>query len=201
MDNKMNFDMDHVMKLAEEMSKNNMVDYEDLPKYDLFLSQVIDYLNDKFTEEKYTNNIVQNYIKSDVISKPEDGKKRGYTKIHLVQLVLLSYMRPLLTAEEIKKVFRLAFNDINNREDDILSWEEAYRIFSGTQKESLNSFLDTPLFDDSKLDKIIESLELEEKDKVRIKTFIIVMSLIAQASAIKKLVQKIVNEYHEEFEE
>ncbi|MEW8955689.1 DUF1836 domain-containing protein [Clostridium sp.] len=201
MESKMNFNMDHVMELAEEMSKNNMVDYEDLPKYDLFLSQVIDYLNDKFTEEKYTNNIVQNYIKSDVISKPEDGKKRGYTKIHLVQLVLLSYMRPLLTAEEIKKVFRLAFNDINNREDDILSWEEAYRIFSGTQKESLNSFLDTPLFDDSKLDNIIESLELEEKDKVRIKTFIIVMSLIAQASVIKKLVQKIVNEYHEEFEE
>ena len=29
-----------------------------------------------------------------------------------------------------------------------------------------------------------------------IRTFVIVMSLIAQASAIKKLVQKIVNEYH-----
>ena len=51
-----------------------------------FLSQVIDFLNDKFVEDKYTNNIVQNYIKSEVISKPEDGKKRGYTKIHLVQL-------------------------------------------------------------------------------------------------------------------
>ncbi|WP_027633471.1 DUF1836 domain-containing protein [Clostridium hydrogeniformans] len=201
MDSKIDFNMDYVMKLAEEMSKNNMVDYQELPKYDLFLSQVIDYLNDKFTEEKYTNNIVQNYIKSDVISKPEDGKKRGYTKIHLVQLVLLSYMRPLLTAEEIKKVFRLAFNDINDREDDILSWEEAYRIFSGTQKESLNSFLSTPLFDDSKLNKMIENLELEDKDMVRIKTFIIVMSLIAQASVIKKLVQKIVNEHHEEFEE
>ncbi len=51
-----------------------MVSYDDLPKYDLFLSQVIDYLNDKFTEDKFTNNIVQNYIKSEVISKPEDGK-------------------------------------------------------------------------------------------------------------------------------
>lgn len=68
----------------------------------MFLSQVIDYLNDKFEEEDYTNNIVQNYIKNEVISKPQDGKKRGYTKLHLVQLVLLSYMRPLLTTEEIK---------------------------------------------------------------------------------------------------
>ena len=95
------------MKLAEEISNNNLIPYEDLPKYDLFLSQVIDYLNDKFTYEKYTNNIVQNYIKSDVISKPEDGKKRGYTKIHLAQLVLLSYMRPILTTEEIKKAQKI----------------------------------------------------------------------------------------------
>ena len=90
--------------IAEDISKDSIISYEDLPKYDLFLSQVIDFLNDKFVVDKYTNNIVQNYIKSEVISKPEDGKKRGYTKIHLVQLVLLSYMRPILTTEEIKKL-------------------------------------------------------------------------------------------------
>lgn len=195
---KHSFDANYVMELAEEMSKNNMISYDDLPKYDLFLSQVIDYLNDKFIEEKYTNNIVQNYIKSDVISKPEDGKKRGYTKIHLVQLVLLSYMRPLLTAEEIKKVFRLAFNDINDRTDDIISWEKAYKVFSDIQKSSFDSFLSTPLFDDKKLQTIIEDLELKNVDEERIRTFIIVMSLIAQASVIKKLVQRLVKEYHEE---
>ncbi|WP_369123597.1 DUF1836 domain-containing protein, partial [Clostridioides difficile] len=43
------------------MSKNSLISYNDLPQYDLFLSQVIDFLNDKFTEDKYTNNIVQNY--------------------------------------------------------------------------------------------------------------------------------------------
>lgn len=195
---KHSFDVNYVMELAEEMSKNSMISYDDLPKYDLFLSQVIDYLNDKFIEEKYTNNIVQNYIKSDVISKPEDGKKRGYTKIHLVQLVLLSYMRPLLTAEEIKKVFRLAFNDINDRTDDIISWEKAYKVFSDIQKSSFDSFLSTPLFDDKKLQTIIEDLELKNVDEERIRTFIIVMSLIAQASVIKKLVQRLVKEYHEE---
>lgn len=193
-------DADYINELTEEMSRSSMISYDELPKYDLFLSQVIDYLNDKFTEEKYTNNIVQNYIKSDVISKPEDGKKRGYTKIHLIQLVLLSYMRPLLTAEEIKKVFRLAFNDINNREDDILEWESAYKIFADVQKDSLDSFLTTPVCDNGKLEKIIEGFNLEDKDKARIRTFIIVMSLIAQASVIKKLVQKIVKDYNEEFE-
>ena len=191
-------DTSYIKDVAEDMANSAMVTYDDLPKYDLFLSQVIDFLNDKFIEDKYTNNIVQNYIKSEVISKPEDGKKRGYTKIHLVQLVLLSYMRPVLTTEEIKKVFSLAFNEINDRSDDIISWETAYKIFSETQSDSFKDFLSKPAVDEEKLDNIIAEFNLNEKDENSIRTFVIVMSLIAQASAIKKLVQKLVNEYHSE---
>ena len=189
-------DNNYIKKVAEEISNTSMIPYEDLPRYDLFLSQVIDFLNDKFVEDKYTNNIVQNYIKSEVISKPEDGKKRGYTKIHLVQLVLLSYMRPILTTEEIKKVFRLAFNEINDRSDDIIDWETAYKLFFETQGESFDKYLDATAINDDKLDSIIKDLNLDEKDENSIRTFGVVLSLIAQASAIKKLVQKIVNEYH-----
>lgn len=170
------FDSDYIKELAKEMSKSTSVSYEDIPKYDLFLSQVIDYLNDKFVDEKFTNNIVQNYTKSEVITKPEDGKKRGYTKMHLVQLVLLSHMRPLLTTEEIKKVFRLAFNEINDRSDDILSWEETYKTFTQIQKESLDNYLDTFISNDDKLEDIIKNFDLKDNDKERIKIFLLVLS-------------------------
>lgn len=192
------FDSNYIKQLAEEMSKSSLVSYEDLPKYDLFLSQVIDYLNDKFVDEKFTNNIVQNYTKSEVITKPEDGKKRGYTKIHLIQLVLLGYMRPVLTTEEIKKVFSLAFNEINDRNDDILSWEEAYKTFVKIQKESLDDYLITSLTHEEKLEELIKEFNLKDSDEERIKIFLLVLTLIAEASVIKKLVQKLVNEYHAE---
>lgn len=191
-----NFNSEQIRDLVEEMSKNSMVSYDDLPKYDLFLSQVIDYLNDKFTEDKFTNNIVQNYIKSEVISKPEDGKKRGYTKVHLAQLVLLSYMRPLLKTDEIKKVFALAFNDINDRSDDIISWETAYKMFGEVQEESIKRFLEVPLVNNDKIEEIIKFSDIKEKDRDCIVTFLTVMTLIAQASVVKKIVQKIVNNYH-----
>lgn len=186
----------YIKAVAEEIANTSTISYDELPKYDLFLSQVIDFLNDKFVEDKYTNNIVQNYIKSEVISKPEDGKKRGYTKIHLVQLVLLSYMRPILTTEEIKKVFSLAFNEINDRTDDIIDWETAYKLFFETQGESFDKYLEATAINDDKLDSIIKELKLDDKNENSIRTFIIVMSLIAHASAIKKLVQKIVKDYH-----
>ena len=195
---KRKFDSNYIKELAEEMSKNSSISYDDLPKYDLFLSQVIDYLNDKFDNEKFTNNIVQNYTKSEVITKPEDGKKRGYTKMHLIQLVLLSYMRPVLTTEEIKKVFNLAFNEINDRNDDILSWEEAYKTFVQIQEESLDDYLINSLTHEEKLEQLVKEFNLEDKDEERIKIFLLVLSLVAEASVIKKLVQKIVNEYHAE---
>ena len=192
------FDSDYIKELVEEMSKSSSISYDDLPKYDLFLSQVIDYLNDKFVNEKFTNNIVQNYTKSEVITKPEDGKKRGYTKMHLVQLVLLSYMRPILTTEEIKKVFRLAFNEINDRSDDILSWEEAYKVFVSIQKDSMNDYLISSLTNEEKRETMVKEFNLKDKDEERIRIFLLVLTLIAEASVIKKLVQKIVSEYHED---
>ena len=195
--NEHNFEIEYINKIAKNISDNNIVPYEDLPRYDLFLSQVTDYLNDKFKGEKYTNNIVQNYIKNEVISKPEDGKKRGYTKVHLVQLILLSYMRPILTTEEIKKVFRLAFNEINDREDDIISWENAYKIFSDLQQDSFESLIEKEYFNEDKFQNIVKDMNLKIHEEEKIMVFFMVMSLICQASAIKKLVQNIVNNYEQ----
>lgn len=189
------YGLDQISEITGRMSRNSIVPYEELPKYDLFISQVIDYLNDKFEGEKYTNNIVQNYIKSEVISKPEDGKKRGYTKIHLVQLVLLSYMRPILTTEEIKKVFALAFNKINDGTDDIISWEKAYKIFSDLHKESIDEFLTRKPYDREKLEAIVDDIGLEPEDRKRIEVFLTVMELICEASAIKRVVQQIIHDF------
>lgn len=189
------FYSNYIEELVKEITKNSLVSYEDLPQFDLFLSQVIDFLNDKFEDEEFTKNIVQNYAKSEVISKPEDGKKRGYTKTHLIQLVLISYMRPLLTTEEIKKVFKLAFNEINDHNDDILSWEETYKIFTQVQKESLSTPLNPVLNHEEKFEKIIKELDLKNNDEERIRIFLLVIFLISEASAIKKLVQKLVDKY------
>ncbi|MFT8315221.1 MAG: DUF1836 domain-containing protein [Clostridium sp.] len=190
-----NFTIDDIRKMAKEISQNSVIPYEDLPRYDLFLSQVTDYLNDKFKGEKYTNNIVQNYIKNEVISKPEDGRKRGYTKNHLAQLLLLSYMRPILTTEEIKKVFRLAFNEIDDREDDIISWEMAYKTFSNIQQENYNNFLSKDYFNEKEFKNMIKEAKLEGEEEERIMVFIVVMNLIAEASVIKNIAKNVIDEY------
>ena len=54
------------------------------------------------------------------------------------------------------------------------------------------------MFSEEKLNDIISKLDLNDKDKNSVSTFLMVMSLIAQASAIKKLAQKIVKDYYTE---
>ena len=107
-------------------------------------------------------------------------------------------MRPLLTTEEIKKVFKLAFNEINDSNDDILSWEETYKTFTQIQKESLDHYLIHSLThkDEEEFEEIVKKFNLKDNDEERIRIFLLVLSLISEASAIKKLVQKIVNEYN-----
>lgn len=195
-DNKLN--LNEVLEIAEEVSKNSIIPYEDLPKYDLFLSQVTDFLNDKFQGERYTNNIVQNYVKTGIITKPEGSKKRGYTKTHITELLLLSYMRPILTTEEIKKVFKLAFKEIDDNEDDIISWEAAYKIFSNIQRENYDKILSKDYFNEGKFEDIIKNLDLKKEEEERIYIFFIVMNLIAEASVIKNIAKKIVDEFSEE---
>ncbi|PJI08041.1 MULTISPECIES: DUF1836 domain-containing protein [Clostridium] len=192
------FDINTIKKLVAGIAADSIISYDELPKLDLFLSQVIDFLNDKFKSEKYTNNIVQNYIKSGVISKPEDGRKKGYTKDHIAQLLLLSYMRPVLSTDEIKKVFKLAFNEINDSSDDIISWEQAYKVFSDVQKDYFDTVFAEQYFSKEKLKGITEKFDLNEKDEDKIVVFTIVMTLIAQASVIKNIAKKIIDDYTEE---
>jgi len=172
-------------------AKSSILPLDDFPKYDLFLSQVIEFIEDLFNDESYTINIIQNYIKSDVITKPFQGKKKGYTKLHLIQLVFISYMRPVLSTDEIKKVFRLAFNDINSREDDIISWETAYELFYEIQKSQTKSGTNV-IIDEKKLRNIVDQLEIREEDKERIFVFISVLALVAKASFIKNTAKELI---------
>ena len=58
--------------------------------------------------------------------------------------------------------------------------------------------MSVPLLDEGKLEELIKGTNKiqNEKDAEAIRTFLIVMTLIARGSVIKSLVQKIVEDYY-----
>lgn len=188
--------INHINLSMCETADKSIIDYDELPQYDLFLSQVTDYMNDKFEYDKFTNSIIQNYVKNEVISKPEDGKKRGYTKLHIVQLILVGYMRPILSTDEIKSIFKLAFNDINNREDDILSWEDTYKLFGELQHKNMEgNIFHMNLEEDDIVKRFLSKYEFKPEEKEKIISFIMIINLVAHASNIKKLISKLIMDF------
>lgn len=165
---------------------------DDMPKYDLFLSQVIDFLNEYFPEERFTGNMIQNYIKSEVITKPYQSKKRGYSRMHLIQLVFLCYMRPVLTTDEIKRVFSLAFNEINKPEDDFITWEEAYELFLLIYQAAREAEEGIPDCTEDQIDHYLDGLSIQKAGQEQIRRFIKVLILVTRASEIKRRVQTII---------
>ena len=49
----------------------------------------------------------------------------------------------------------------------------------------------------NKLKEIVKKFNLEEKDEERILVFLVVMNLVAQASVIKNIAEKIIDEYND----
>jgi len=61
------------------------------------------------------------------------------------------------------------------------------------------NFLDSNSQDKEALFKYVEDYDFNDQEKERIIIFLIVMSLVAQASNIKKLVSTIVKEYGDKY--
>ncbi len=179
--------------MENTMKRREPVTLEEMPKYDLFLSQVLDFLNEYFPEERFTGNMIQNYIKGEVITKPFHGKKRGYSRMHLIQLVFLSYMRPVLTTDEIRSVFALAFNEINKPEDDIITWEEAYEMFLAIYRAACSADELPMNWAESEIDGYVDALDINKESHGQIRQFIKVLILLTRASELKRRVQTLIS--------
>lgn len=70
-------------------------------------------------------------------------------------------------------------------------------MFSSMQQEYFEKFVNQKYFNTNKLNNFLNDNNLEDEDREKIAVFLSVITLIAQASGIKKLVAKIIKEYGE----
>ena len=89
--------------------------WEELPNIDLYMDQVITYLdsvlskfmkNDK-SEKIITKTMINNYVKQDILPSPINKK---YTKIHLAELIVTCILKEVYSMPDIKKLIELALS-------------------------------------------------------------------------------------------
>ena len=104
----------------EELEKYEVTPYEKLPDIDLYMDQMITYLERNLNtfslsslDKQITSSMINNYVKSDTIPSPI-GKK--YNKEHLALIEETFALKQVLTINEIKQILDVKYDGNNNAE-------------------------------------------------------------------------------------
>lgn len=117
-------------KTLQEFKKLNE---NELPQIELYMDQVLTILEQQLKSYKIepdekimTKTMVNNYVKSNLMEKPI---KKKYSREHMMQLVMIYYLKSILTFTELDMFFKTAIHQYGN------SLEALYRDFIEVHEE------------------------------------------------------------------
>ena len=106
-----------LQEITEDVLKFKMPRYEELPRIQLYLEQIIDEVvfilkpilgsNGEDDDKWITRTMVGNYVKQGIIPRPT-GKK--YSKEHIAYLVYISIAKQILSMGEIRRLVEIQRN-------------------------------------------------------------------------------------------
>jgi predicted CopG family antitoxin len=186
--------------IIKELCLKDEIKISDIPKIDLYVEQVIGFIEDNMGHVKRNENdklitktMVGNYTRDGVLM-PSKNKK--YSKNHIIMLILIYNLKQILSIEDIKTLFSPIMKDINTTSDDIIPLEDIYSTLLDIKSNEFECFGD--VFND-KFKLVQERLDhVEGQNKDLAEIFLTIITLIAQANAHKRLAEKLIDKYFKE---
>lgn len=123
-------DSKELEKIIESGALGKTLRSSDIPSLDLYLDQILT-LVEESTENGLTKTMVNNYSKDGLI-KPVKGKK--YSKEHIVQMLIIYYMKGVLSISDIKRIFDGIYSDKSFGGDELIASYD--RFIDAKEKES-----------------------------------------------------------------
>ena len=173
----------------------------DIPNIDLYMDQVLGFLDDKLKnaqrsfddeEEKIlTKTMINNYAKNDLLPPPV---KKKYSKEHMMILIFIYYFKNFLSINDIQTMIKpITENYFDN--DETMSLETLYEEILNLGEERI------PLLKEDLVDKYKASLSAfpdmkgEEGDYLRLFTYICLLSydVFVKKILIEQFVDEIKN--------
>lgn len=195
-------DKDELLKLINELSLLDDIKLSDIPDMNLYMEQVTTLIDDKLghlkraDEDKIlTKTMINNYTKSGILMPPKNKK---YNKQHIVLLVLIYYLKQILSINDIHTLLAPILNDMENLDDDLISINDIYSTFLEIKQNEFEDYTDKF---GSKFDLVNEKISnIDSENKSKAELFLVVIMLVAQADAQKRLAEKIIDKYFKQVE-
>lgn len=193
----MSINKEDLLKIVEELSLSDEIKLVDIPKLDLYMEQLLTFMEDNLkglarnSDDKIiTKTMVNNYAKDGIIAPPVNKK---YNRRHVILLILIYYLKQVLSLNDIKTLFAPILNDISRDDDDILSLEDIYSTFLKIRKIEFEDFGQAFAEKYKLIHEQTSKLTNEDQDLAEI--FLLIIILAAQAGAQKRLAEKLIDKY------
>lgn len=190
------FNRDYIEKLVGEISLPELK-FSDMPTIDLYMEQMLSLIESKFnrlrrdeSDKVLTKTMVNNYTKLGLLMPPKNKK---YSREHMILLILIYDLKNVLSINDIKSLFSPILNNIETRDDDLMSLEEIYTAFLELNNIESDNFYNSFV---EKLDLIDEeTADLDKDNKDIAQMFLFVIMLVAQSNAQKRLAERIIDDF------
>ncbi|NLK98749.1 DUF1836 domain-containing protein [Defluviitalea saccharophila] len=197
MGEKINFTTQELLDLAKTVSDECQFIELNTFNDEMTISQVVRFFNKQ--GKNFTKTMIQNYVRVGVLPPPLD--RRYYTKNHLILLSLIDNLKAIYSLDEIKLVLAPILKNPETFDDDIIKVSNLYEDYILLHKNALRNW-------ENYLPKTLEEVnQLLQKDRVSneekdvVSAFMLVLTLMAETIAIKKLIHLISEKYLTNVEE
>ena len=102
-------------KWLNDLNNFSFKDYENLPDLELYMEQVINYLERELDifktstlDKQITSSMINNYVKGEVLNSPI---KKKYNKNHIAAIEQICTLKQVLSIAEVKEILDSSFNN------------------------------------------------------------------------------------------
>ncbi|MEA4848759.1 MAG: DUF1836 domain-containing protein [Clostridiaceae bacterium] len=193
----MDFNESSFFNIMEEIAGGRDINISDIPDIELYMDQVTTFIENKLGYNKrtlkdkiLTKTMINNYTKSKILLP---SKNKRYNRQHMILLLLIYYLKQILSINDINILFAPLFENITSSKDGMDYLESLYNSFLDV-KEICNSDLKNIL--SQKLELINEKAEnIPGESKETSKILLTVLMLVATAGIQKRIAEKIIDDY------
>ena len=193
----MDFNESSFFGIMEEIVQGGDISISDIPDIELYMDQVTTFIDNKLGYHKrtlkdkiLTKTMINNYTKSKILLP---SKKKRYNRQHMIQLILIYYLKQILSINDINILFEPLFKNMAASKvgTDYLS-----SLYNGFLQVKDNSTEDFEKVLSQKL-KLIEdkTQEFPDESKETSRILLTVLMLVATASVQKRMAEKIIDDY------
>ncbi|KDR95586.1 protein of unknown function [Peptoclostridium litorale DSM 5388] len=191
---------DEINKVVDEMSLSENIELADIPDIELYMEQVTGFIDDRLknlkrdsSEKTLTKTMINNYTKLGILMPPKNKK---YSKDHMILMLLVYYLKQVLSLDDIKALIAPILNDMSTTEDDVIPLEDIYSIFLELKSLEFEDFKQDIEEKYNVIRAKTNEVSQEEADiKEKAELFLTVIMLIAKAHANKRLAEKIIDKF------